>query len=136
MLAALEAEGFLPRPQIAITVVDRATVRSIVHAERALIDRAHELGIDLDVAHSGYSSYIEGVMKPLSEEDKQEFQKLFVEESLKNEEYDEAVARAAAAERHYGEVLEQSKPPSTLRIFMAGVNVTVLVVVGLYFAFR
>lgn len=136
MLAALEAEGYLPRPQISITVVDRATVRSIVHAERALVKRAYELGIDTNAAHSGYATYIEGVMKPLSEDEQQKFQQLLVDEALNNEDLDKAQASAAAAERHYAEVLKKSKSPSTGRIFMAGVSVTILIGLALFWAFK
>jgi|GEM_PF-4733217 len=136
MTASLEELGLLPRKEITIAKVDRGTVRSIVHAEHALLDAAIKLGFDADEVHRGYAPHVARIMERLSADDKAEFERLFVEESLKTDELDAAMARVARAEQNYAEQVEQSKPPSTARIFMAGVNVTVLIVVALYFAFR
>jgi hypothetical protein len=135
MSVSLEKLG-LSRPSIIVTHVDRATVRSIVNAERALCARAIQLGIDVDEAHSGYAPYIEGLMKSMSEADRDEFQRILVEETLNDEKLDEAVARANEAEHRYAKAVEQLKSPGTGRIFMAGVNLTILIGLALFWAFR
>jgi hypothetical protein len=127
MLAALEAEGLLPRPPVTLKIVDRESVRNVVLAERALLKRAGQLGIDLDEAHKGYTAHIVGIVDQLGEADRAEFERIFVEESLHDEEYDKALGGVAAAEAEYAKVLQESKPPSTARIFMAGVNTTILI---------
>lgn len=136
MLAALEAEGLIPRPPVTLTTVDRESVRAIVLTERALIARAGQLGIDLNEAHKGYTAHIESIVAALSESERAEFQRIFVEESLHDEKYEKALESAAAAELEYKKALEHGKPPSRLRVFMAGVNVTVLIGVALYFLLR
>lgn len=135
MLAALEAEGLLPRPPATLKTVDRESVRAIVFAERALLKRAGQLGIDLDEAHKGYTAHIEGIADQLGEADRAEFERIFVEESLHDEEYDKALAGAAAAEAEYAKALEESRSPSTARIFMAGVNATILIGCLLFWIF-
>ena len=136
MLAALEAEGLLPRPPVTLKTVDRESVRAIVLSERALVARAGQLGIDLDEAHKGYTAHIESIVATLSESERVEFERIFVEESLHDEEHEKALERVAAAELDYKKALEETKPPSRLRVFMAGVNITVLAAVALYFLMR
>lgn len=136
MIASLEELGLPPRPNITITTVDEETVRAVVYAERALCKRARELGIDVAEAHSGYAPYIDGLMKPMSQDDKQKFQRLMVDETLSDKDLDSALFGAAAAERQYQEALEKSKPPSTSRIFFAGVNVTILIGLAVFWALK
>lgn len=136
MSASPEKSGLPPRANIVVTTVDRETVRAIVRAERALLAQAVRMGIDADEAHLGYSSYIANILDQLNDEDRAKFERLLVEETLNYDELDEARAKVAVAEQRYVEALQQPKSPSTARIFLAGVNVTILIGLALFWALK
>ena len=136
MSASPEKSGLPPRANIVVTTVDHETVRAIVRAERALLAQAARMGIDADEAHLGYSSYIANILDQLNDEDRAKFERLLVEETLNYDELDEARAKVAVAEQRYVEALQQPKSPSTARIFLAGVNVTILIGLALFWALK
>jgi hypothetical protein len=136
MHASLEKLGLLPRAKIVVETVDRETVRAIVRAERELVAQAARMGMDIDEVHLGYSPYIAKILDELSDEDKAKFERLLVEETLNYDELDEARVKVAVAEQRYVEALQQPKSPSTARIFLAGVNVTILIGLALFWALK
>ena len=136
MYASLEKLGLLPRANVAVKTVDRETVRAIVRAERELVAQAARMGIDIDEVHLGYAPYIAKILEELSDEDKAKFEGLLIEETLNCDELDEAGAKVAVAEQRYIESLQQPKSPSTARIFFAGVNVTILIGLALFWALK
>jgi hypothetical protein len=136
MYASLEKLGLLPRPNVVVETVDRETVRAIVRAERELVAQAARMGIDVDEVHLGYAPYIAKILDGLSVEDKAKFEGLLIEETLDYDELDEARATVAVAEQRYVEALQQPKPPSTARIFFAGVNVTILIGLALFWVLK
>jgi len=135
MAVTLESLGLLPRKPLVIEVVERETVRSIIHAERALIGRAHELGLNIDQVHLGWAPYVEQLRSQLTPLDKSEFDRLFVEESLNDEALDQS-QQAEAAARREAELHARTKMPDATRIFFAGVNITILIGLGIYWASR
>lgn len=144
MSVSLEEIGLPPRPNITISTVDRETVRAIIRAEHALMDQAIRMGIDADEAHRGYAPYIEKIVSSLSDGDRAEFERLFVEESLNTDDLDTATTTAATpaavsaprVEPPYADAAEQPKPLSTATIFFAGVNVTILIGLAVFWALR
>jgi hypothetical protein len=140
MSVSLEEIGLPPRPNITIYTVDRETVRAIIRAEHTLIDQAIRMGIDADEAHCGYAPYIEKIMSSLSDGDRAEFERLFVEESLDTDNLvavtTTAEVSAPAVEPPYADAAEQPKPLSTATIFFAGVNVTILIGLAVFWALR
>jgi len=94
------------------------------------------MGIDIDEVHLGYAPYIAKILDELSDEDKAKFEGLLIEETLNYDELDEARAKVAVAEQRYIEALQQPKSPSTARIFFAGVNVTILIGLALFWALK
>jgi hypothetical protein len=136
MSASPEKPGLPPRRNIVVNTVDRETVRAIVRAERALLAQAAWMGIDADEAHLGYAPYIANILDQLNDEDRVKFERLLVEETLNYDDLDEARAKVAVAEQRYVEALQQPKSPSTARIFLAGVNVTILIGLALFWALK
>jgi len=136
MYASLEKLGLLPRANIVVTTVDRETVRAIVRAERELVAQAARMGMDFDEVHLGYAPYIARILDELSDDDKTKFERLLVGETLNYDELDEARVKAAVAEQRYVEALQKPKSPSTARIFLAGVNVTILIGLALFWALK
>jgi hypothetical protein len=136
MYASLEKLGLLPRANIVVKTVDRETVRAIVRAERELVAQAARMGMDFDEVHLGYAPYIAEILDELSDEDKAKFEGLLIEATLNYDELDEARAKVAVAEQRYVEALKQPKPPGTARIFFAGVNVTILIGLTLFWVLK
>jgi len=136
MYASLEKLGLLPRANIVVKTVDRDTVRAIVRAERELVAQAARMGMDIDEVHLGYAPYIAKILDGLSDDDKAKFEGLLIEETLNYDELDEARAKVAVAEQRYVEALQQPKSPGTAKIFFAGVNVTILIGLALFWAFK
>ena len=134
MYGSLEKLGLPPRANLVVKTVDRETVRAIVRAERELVAQAARIGIDFDEAHRGYALYIAKISDELCNEDKAEFEGLLVEETLHYDKFDEAKAKAAAAERRYADYPDQPKTSSTLRIFLTGISVTVLIGLAFFLA--
>jgi hypothetical protein len=135
MVATLESTMLLPRTLFTVSVVNREVVRSILQAERARCALAIQLGEDVDEAHRGFAPYIEALTGQLSTQDKAEFNRLLVEESLVSEDLDKAKAKLATAQQDYAAALNEAKSvnrPSTARIFFAGVNVTIWIGLALY----
>ena len=142
MSVSLEEIGIPARANITISTVDRETVRAIIRAEHALIDQAIRMGIDADEAHRGYAPYIEKIISSLNDGDKAEFERLFVEESLNTDDLGAATITTTATvsaprvEPPSSEAADQPKPLSTVTIFFAGVNVTVLIGLAVFWALR
>ena len=94
------------------------------------------MGMDIDEVHLGYAPYIAKILDGLSDDDKAKFEGLLIEETLNYDELDEARAKVAVAEQRYVEALQQPKSPGTAKIFFAGVNVTILIGLALFWAFK
>jgi len=92
--------------------------------------------MDFDEVHLGYAPYIARILDELSDDDKTKFERLLVGETLNYDELDEARVKAAVAEQRYVEALQKPKSPSTARIFLAGVNVTILIGLALFWALK
>lgn len=131
-----ESLGILPRKPFVIRVVDRATVRTIIDAEHDLLDRAGAAGFDIDVVHQGWAPYIDQLRGTLTPLDRSEFDRLFVEESLKYNTLDRAMRESEEAERRSAKLLAQTRMPSPARMFFAGVNLTILVGLAIFWVLR
>ena len=92
--------------------------------------------MDIDEVHLGYAPYIAKILDELNDDDKAKFERLLIEQTLNYDELDEARAKAAMAEQRYIESLQQPKSPSTVRIFFAGVNVTILIGLALFWVLK
>lgn len=136
MYASLEKLGLLPRANVVVETVDRETVRAIVHAERELVAQSARMGIDFLQVHLGYAPYIAKILEELSDEEKVKFERLLIEETLNYGELDEARARVAAFKQRNVQAREQPESPRTSRIFLAGVYVTILTGLALFWVLK
>lgn len=139
MAATLDTAKLPPRTPFTVSVVNREVVQAILKAERERCKCAIALGEDPDEDHRAFAPYLETLTGQLSNAQKDEFNRLFIEESLVDPDLAAAQAKLAQAQQEYAEVLREAnavKRPSTARIFFAGVNVTIWVGLALYWIFK
>jgi hypothetical protein len=131
-----ERFGLPARENNPISVVNREVVRSVIRAEQDLIGQAIALKINIDQVSNSWGEHLAQITSELSDEEHAEFNRLLIEESLRDEGAADAQPGLGVGEDNHPAGLNETKKPSELRIFLAGVNLAILIGCALFWLLR